>query len=95
VAPEYVTRGILTEKADVYSYGVLLMEIVTGKVHMSRTLTGCLFFLVDEVSHPSQPLDPHIDTEFTSILSHEIIKWYLTPFKHRFAISIFFVFYSS
>lgn len=31
MAPEYVVYGHLTEKADVYSYGVLIIEIVTGK----------------------------------------------------------------
>lgn len=31
MAPEYVVHGHLTEKADVYSFGVLVIEIVTGK----------------------------------------------------------------
>lgn len=31
MAPEYVVYGHLTEKADVFSYGVLILEIVTGK----------------------------------------------------------------
>ncbi|KAJ3678315.1 hypothetical protein LUZ60_002118 [Juncus effusus] len=30
MAPEYVVHGHLTEKADVYSYGMLVLEIVTG-----------------------------------------------------------------
>nr|XP_043612672.1 cysteine-rich receptor-like protein kinase 2 [Erigeron canadensis] len=30
MAPEYLAHGQLTEKADVYSFGVLLMEVVTG-----------------------------------------------------------------
>lgn len=31
MAPEYVVRGKLTEKADVYSYGILVIEIICGK----------------------------------------------------------------
>ncbi|KAH9288588.1 hypothetical protein KI387_032705 [Taxus chinensis] len=30
-APEYATHGQLTDKADVYSYGVLVLEIVSGR----------------------------------------------------------------
>ncbi|KAH9328060.1 hypothetical protein KI387_000168, partial [Taxus chinensis] len=30
-APEYATHGQLTDKADVYSYGMLVLEIVSGK----------------------------------------------------------------
>ncbi|XP_050384230.1 cysteine-rich receptor-like protein kinase 42 [Argentina anserina] len=30
MAPEYLVQGQLTEKADVYSFGVLVLEIVTG-----------------------------------------------------------------
>ncbi|KAE8692322.1 Cysteine-rich receptor-like protein kinase 2 [Hibiscus syriacus] len=31
MAPEYLANGQLTDKADVYSFGVLLLEIITGK----------------------------------------------------------------
>jgi serine/threonine protein kinase len=31
MAPEYIVHGQLTEKADIYSYGVLILEIVTGR----------------------------------------------------------------
>ncbi|CAL1381210.1 unnamed protein product [Linum trigynum] len=31
MAPEYVVRGKLTEKADVYSFGIVLIEVVTGR----------------------------------------------------------------
>lgn len=31
MAPEYLAHGQLTEKVDVYSFGVLVFEIVTGR----------------------------------------------------------------
>jgi hypothetical protein len=31
MAPEYIVHGQLTEKADIYSYGVLVLEIITGR----------------------------------------------------------------
>ncbi|XP_047182161.1 cysteine-rich receptor-like protein kinase 42 isoform X2 [Vigna umbellata] len=31
MAPEYLIRGQLTDKADVYSFGVLVLEVVTGR----------------------------------------------------------------
>ena len=36
--PEYLAYGQLTEKVDVYSFGVLLLEIVTGRQN-NRTKT--------------------------------------------------------
>ncbi|XP_050872294.1 cysteine-rich receptor-like protein kinase 3 [Lathyrus oleraceus] len=40
MAPEYVIRGKLTEKADVYSFGVLVIEIVSGKKNSSYVLNS-------------------------------------------------------
>lgn len=31
MAPEYLVRGQLTDKADVYAFGVMVLEIVCGK----------------------------------------------------------------
>lgn len=31
LAPEYAIHGHLTKKADIYSFGVLLLEIVSGR----------------------------------------------------------------
>ncbi|XP_021773788.1 cold-responsive protein kinase 1-like isoform X1 [Chenopodium quinoa] len=38
LAPEYALRGQLTRKADIYSFGVLLLEIVCGRCNRNRRL---------------------------------------------------------
>ncbi|KAM1376758.1 hypothetical protein PS1_038742 [Malus domestica] len=40
IAPEYAIRGQLTRKADVYSFGVLLLEIVSGRCNTNTQLDG-------------------------------------------------------
>ena len=32
VAPEYAGTGMLNETSDVYSFGILIMEIISGRV---------------------------------------------------------------
>ncbi|XP_022717518.1 cold-responsive protein kinase 1, partial [Durio zibethinus] len=38
LAPEYAIRGQLTRKADIYGFGVLLMEIVSGRCNTNTRL---------------------------------------------------------
>ncbi|KAK8706328.1 hypothetical protein V6N13_049897 [Hibiscus sabdariffa] len=35
MAPEYAMRGYLTDKADVYSFGIVMLEIISGKSNTS------------------------------------------------------------
>lgn len=38
MAPEYAIRGFLSSKSDVFSFGVLLLEIISGRKNYDRQL---------------------------------------------------------
>lgn len=49
LAPEYAVRGRLTRKADVYSFGVLLVEIVSGRHNVNSRLPMGERFVLEQV----------------------------------------------
>ncbi|CAI9094881.1 OLC1v1030705C2 [Oldenlandia corymbosa var. corymbosa] len=46
-APEYVSTGHLTTKSDIYSFGVVLLELLTGRRAMDKTRAKTEQSLVD------------------------------------------------
>ncbi|KAG8471923.1 hypothetical protein CXB51_036831 [Gossypium anomalum] len=49
VPPEYVKKGIYSTKYDVYSFGVLLLQIISGKRNSSLTNIGKCIMLNDNI----------------------------------------------
>ncbi|KAG5254840.1 leucine-rich repeat receptor serine/threonine-protein kinase [Salix suchowensis] len=47
MAPEYAMRGYLTDKADVYSFGIVALEIVSGKSNTSYRGKEDTVYLLD------------------------------------------------
>ncbi|KAF5208132.1 Receptor-like cytosolic serine/threonine-protein kinase RBK2 [Thalictrum thalictroides] len=44
LAPEYFMHGIVDEKTDVYAFGVLLLEIITGRRPVDESMQGLMFW---------------------------------------------------
>ncbi|XVE51734.1 hypothetical protein DITRI_Ditri02bG0064500 [Diplodiscus trichospermus] len=47
LAPEYAMRGHLTEKADVFSFGVVALEILSGRANSDNTLENDKLYLLE------------------------------------------------
>ncbi|KAJ0514525.1 putative protein kinase RLK-Pelle-DLSV family [Helianthus annuus] len=50
MAPEYAMRGYLTDKADVYSFGIVALEIVSGKSNTNYRPKEEFVYLLDWVT---------------------------------------------
>lgn len=50
MAPEYMMHGKLSVKADVFSYGVLVLELITGQRNSSFNLDVDALSLLDWVT---------------------------------------------
>ncbi|KAK8953440.1 putative LRR receptor-like serine/threonine-protein kinase [Platanthera guangdongensis] len=49
LAPEYAILGKLTKKADIYSFGVLLLEIICGRCNANTKLSYENHFLLEKI----------------------------------------------
>ncbi|OEL15371.1 putative LRR receptor-like serine/threonine-protein kinase [Dichanthelium oligosanthes] len=73
LAPEYAVRGQVTKKSDIYSFGVLLLEIVSGRCNYNARLPqGDQFLLERTWTHYEQgKLEEIIDVDLGDDLDVE------------------------
>ncbi|CAN1276815.1 Cold-responsive protein kinase 1 [Linum perenne] len=77
LAPEYAQLGQLTKKADVYSYGVLLLEIISGRSSSKAAFGEELLVLVEwawKLQHEERLLEL-VDPELADYPEHELIRF--------------------
>ncbi|KAA8537118.1 hypothetical protein F0562_029596 [Nyssa sinensis] len=66
LAPEYAMRGHLTEKADVFGFGVVALEIVSGRPNSDNSLDTDKIYLLEwawnlhENNRSLEMVDPHL-----------------------------------
>ena len=80
-APEYIETGHLTSKSDVWSFGVVLYEIITGRRSLERNRPSGEQKLLDWVKQfPADGkkfiliLDPRLEGKFSSSAARKIAK---------------------
>ncbi|KAL6563239.1 hypothetical protein OROHE_005826 [Orobanche hederae] len=69
LAPEYALRGHLTEKADTFSFGVVALEIISGRSNSDSSLEDDRIYLLDwawnlhESNRQVELVDPSLDDD--------------------------------
>ncbi|GMY35592.1 cysteine-rich receptor-like protein kinase 3 isoform X2 [Fagus crenata] len=78
MAPEYVVRGKLTEKADVYSFGILVLEVVCGKRNNSFSENSYsilqMVWNLYVTSRLYEAVDPELEAKFLEVDASRLLQ---------------------
>lgn len=80
-APDYIETGHLTSKSDVWSFGVVLYEILTGRRSLERNRPRTEQKLLDWIKHfPidskkfGMVMDPRLETQYSLTAARKMAK---------------------
>ncbi|CAL4886487.1 unnamed protein product [Urochloa decumbens] len=75
LAPEYFVHGQLTKKADVYSFGVLVLEIISGR-RISQTIHSDMFLVREAwVLYQQGKLLDMVDARMEEYPEEEVLRY--------------------
>ncbi|KAL2928944.1 hypothetical protein RDABS01_034355 [Bienertia sinuspersici] len=75
LAPEYFLHGVVDEKTDVFAFGILLLEIVTGRIPIDSSKQSLLLWAMPlmECGKFSELVDARLEGVYDSEQLHKIV----------------------
>ncbi|XP_031256018.1 probable receptor-like serine/threonine-protein kinase At5g57670, partial [Pistacia vera] len=75
LAPEYFLNGIVDEKTDVFAFGVLLLEIITGRKPVDSSQQNLLLWAKPfmESGNITELIDPSLEDKYDSDQMHRLV----------------------
>ncbi|XP_027072379.1 probable receptor-like serine/threonine-protein kinase At5g57670 [Coffea eugenioides] len=75
LAPEYFMHGIVDEKTDVFAFGILLLEIITGRRPVDSSQQNLLLWAkpLMESGKLSELADPRLEDKYDMVQLHRLV----------------------
>ncbi|CAH8352221.1 unnamed protein product [Eruca vesicaria subsp. sativa] len=82
LAPEYAMRGHLTEKTDVYAFGIVVLELVSGRGNADESLEGEKRYLLEWA------WNLHEKSREVELIDHELTEFNTEEVKRMIGIAL-------